>query len=269
MILTLDVGNTQILGGLFDNGKLVLQFRKTTKQSFSSDEIGLFLRSVLRENDFDPSDIEDVSICSVVPDRNHSLMSAIRKYFNPDPFLLEAGVKTGLKIKYKNPHEVGSDRIANAVAATKQFPNQNIIIVDFGTATTFCVISKSSEYLGGVIIPGIRISMEGLEKQTAKLPRVEIKSIEASYGKTTVESIQIGLYHGQIGMIKEITKNIINESFQGVKPMIIGTGGFSTLFANSGLFDVVDSNLVLNGLYETLKMNRSIDETNTIKIENS
>lgn len=269
MILTLDVGNTQILGGLFDNGKLVLQFRKTTKQTFSSDEIGLFLRSVLRENNFDHMDIEDVSICSVVPDRNHSLMSGIRKYFNPDPFLLEAGVKTGLKIKYKNPHEVGSDRIANAVAATKQYPNQNIIIVDFGTATTFCVISKTSEYLGGVIIPGIRISMEGLEKQTAKLPRVEIKSIEASYGKTTIESIQIGLYYGQIGMIKEITKNIINESFQGVKPMIIGTGGFSALFANSGLFDVVDSNLVLQGLYETLKMNRSIDETNTIKIENS
>ena len=269
MILTIDVGNTQILGGLFDKNELVLQFRKTTKQTFSSDEVGIFLRSVLRENDFDPSDIEYVAICSVVPDRNHSLLSGIRKYFIPDPFLLEAGVKTGLKIKYKNPHEVGSDRIANAVAATKQYPNQNIIIVDFGTATTFCVISKSSEYLGGVIIPGIRISMEGLEKQTAKLPRVEIKSIESSYGKTTIESIQIGLYSGQIGMIKEITKNIVNEAFQGIKPIIIGTGGFSTLFANSELFDVVDSNLVLNGLYETLKMNRSIDETNAIKIENS
>jgi len=269
MILTLDVGNTQILGGLFDNGKLVLQFRKTTKQTFSSDEIGIFLRSVLKENDYNHSDIEDVAICSVVPDRNHSLLNGIRKYFIPDPFLLEAGVKTGLKIKYKNPHEVGSDRIANAVAATKQHPNRNLIIVDFGTATTFCVISKLSEYLGGVIIPGIRISMEGLEKQTAKLPRVEIKSIESSFGKTTTESIQIGLYHGQIGMIKEITKNIVNEAFQGVKPIVIGTGGFSTLFANSGLFDVVDSNLVLHGLYETLKMNRNIDETNTIKIENS
>ncbi|MCK5457904.1 MAG: type III pantothenate kinase [Melioribacteraceae bacterium] len=269
MILTLDVGNTQILGGLFDKNELVLQFRKTTKQTFSSDEVGIFLRSVLRENDFDPSDIEYVAICSVVPDRNHSLLSGIRKYFIPDPFLLEAGVKTGLKIKYKNPHEVGSDRIANAVAATKQYPNQNIIIVDFGTATTFCVISKSSEYLGGVIIPGIRISMEGLEKQTAKLPRVEIKSMESSYGKTTIESIQIGLYSGQIGMIKEITKNIVNEAFQGVKPIIIGTGGFSTLFSNSGLFDVVDSNLVLHGLYETLKMNRSKNETDTFKIENS
>ena len=269
MILTLDVGNTQILGGLFNKDELILQFRKTTKQSFSSDEIGLFLKSVLRENEYDPMLIEDVVLCSVVPDRNHSIMNGIRKYFNLAPLILEAGVKTGLKIKYKNPHEVGSDRIANAVAATKKFPNQNLIIVDFGTATTFCVISKSSEYLGGVIIPGIRISMEGLEKQTAKLPRVEIKSTDLSYGKTTIESIQIGLYHGQIGMVKEITKKIINEAFQGVKPVVIGTGGFSSLFANSGLFDNVDANLVLHGLYETLKMNRSIDETNTIKIENS
>lgn len=269
MVLTLDVGNTQILAGLFDGNELVQQFRKNTKESFSSDEIGLFLKSALRENGFDPNLVEDLAICSVVPDRNHSIISGIRKYFNRDPFVLEPGVKTGLKIKYNNPHEVGSDRIANAVAAIKRHPNQNLIVVDFGTATTFCVISKSSEYLGGVIIPGIRISMESLEKQTAKLPRVGIKAIEASFGKTTVESIQIGLYHGQIGMIKEITKNIITEAFHGIKPIIIGTGGFSTLFSKSELFDVVDSNLVLYGLFETLKMNRKIDEANTIKIKNS
>lgn len=269
MILTLDVGNTQILGGVFDDDKLVLQFRKNVRESFSSDEIGLFLKNVLRENNFNPNDVEDISFCSVVPDRNHSLMNGIRKYFDMEPFFLEPGVKTGLKIKYKNPHEVGSDRIANAVAATRLHPHQNLIIVDFGTATTFCVISKSSEYLGGVIIPGIRISMESLEKRTAKLPRVEIKASEYSYGKTTVESIQVGLYHGQIGMIKEITKNITNEAFHGVKPLIIGTGGFSALFANAGLFDVVDSNLVLYGLLETLKMNRSINDTDSAEIENS
>lgn len=269
MVLALDVGNTQIYGGLFDSNKLVFKFRKNTKETFSSDEIGLFLKSVLRENGYNPDSIEDSAICSVVPDRNHSIVNGIRKYFNHDPFLLEPGTKTGLKIKYKNPHEVGSDRIANAVAATKLHPYNNLIIVDFGTATTFCVISKSSEYLGGVIIPGIRISMESLEKQTAKLPRVEIKSSDSSYGKTTVESIQVGLYHGQIGMIKEITKNIINEAFHGIKPIIIGTGGFSTLFSNSELFDIVDSNLVLNGLFEILKMNREINETNSLKIKNS
>jgi len=269
MVLALDVGNTQILAGLFDENEIVLKFRKNTTESFSSDEIGLFLKTALRENGFDPNLIEDLAICSVVPDRNHSIINGIRKYFNLDPFLLEPGVKTGLKIKYKNPHEVGSDRIANAVAAMKHHPNQNLIVVDFGTATTFCVISKLNEYLGGVIIPGIRISMESLEKQTAKLPRVGIKAIDASYGKTTVESIQVGLYHGQIGMIKEITKNIVNEAFHGIKPIIIGTGGFSTLFTKSELFDIVDSNLVLYGLFETLKMNRKIDETNTSKIENS
>jgi len=265
MILTLDVGNTQILGGVFDNDNLVLQFRKNVREAFSSDEIGLFLKSVLRENGIDAKSIEDISFCSVVPDRNHSLMNGIRKYFNIEPFFLEPGVKTGLKIKFKNSHEVGSDRIANAVAVTKLYPHQNLIVVDFGTATTFCVISKSREYLGGVIIPGIGISMESLEKRTAKLPRVEIKASESSYGKTTVESIQIGLYHGQIGMTKEITKNIINEAFHGVKPLIIGTGGFSTLFAEAGLFDVVDSNLVLYGLLETLKMNRSKNDTDVIE----
>ncbi|MEN8194118.1 MAG: type III pantothenate kinase, partial [Bacteroidota bacterium] len=215
MILTLDVGNSQIFGGLIENEELIFQFRKNTKQPFSSDEIGLFLKSVIRENNYDPKLIKDIAICSVVPDRTHSILNGVKKYFDLDPFLLTPGVKTGLKIKYKNPHEVGSDRIANAVAATKFHTNQNLIIVDFGTATTFCVISKESEYLGGVIIPGIRISMEALEKQTAKLPRVEIKSIDASYGKTTTESIQIGLYHGQIGMIKEITKKITIEAFNG------------------------------------------------------
>ncbi len=269
MILTLDVGNTQILGGVFNDDNLILKFRKNVRESFSSDEIGLFLKNVLRENNFDPNEIKDISFCSVVPDRNHSLMNGIRKYFNLEPFFLEPGVKTGLKIKYKNPHEVGSDRIANAVAATKLHPHQNLIIVDFGTATTFCVVSKSSEYLGGVIIPGIRISMESLEKRTAKLPRVEIRATESSYGKTTVESIQVGLYHGQIGMIKEITKNIVNEAFHGVKPLIIGTGGFSTLFTDAGLFDIVDSNLVLYGLLETLKINRSINGTNSLEIENT
>ena len=269
MILTLDVGNTQILGGIFKDDNLVLQFRKNVRESFSSDEIGLFLKNVLSENGITPNAIKDFSICSVVPDRNHSMINGVRKYFGMEPFFLKPGVKTGLKIKYKNPHEVGSDRIANAVAATRLHPHHNIIVVDFGTATTFCVISKDSEYLGGVIIPGIRISMESLEKRTAKLPRVEIKATKSTYGITTVESIQIGLYHGQIGMIKEITKNIITGAFQGVKPVIIGTGGFSTLFADAGLFDIVDSNLVLYGLKETLKINRSIDATNSTEIKNS
>ncbi len=256
MILTLDVGNTQIFGGVFDNDELIFQFRKTARQQFSSDEIGLFLKEVLRENDILPEKIEAVSFCSVVPDKIHSLRNGCLKYFGIDPFILKPGVKTGLKIKYRNPVEVGSDRIANAIASTKLYPNKNIIVVDFGTATTFCVISKEREYLGGIILPGIRISMETLEKQTAQLPRVEIKEIENVVGRSTVESIQSGLYFGQIGIVNEITKRVTVEAFQGEKPIIIGTGGFSSLFESAGLFDVARKTLVLEGLNEAYKLNK-------------
>lgn len=255
MILTLDVGNTQIHGGVFNLDELVLQFRKTSRNQFSSDEIGLFLRSVLRENDIDPDSIEQVSICSVVPDVLHSIRNCFIKYFNTEPFVLKAGVKTGLIIKYRNPLEVGTDRIANAVAASHYYPNKNLVIVDFGTATTFDVVSKHKEYLGGVIIPGIRISMESLVKETAKLPAVEITEVSEVVGRSTVDSIKSGLYFGQIGMVKELTKRITREVFSNEKPILIGTGGFSRLFENSRLFDEISANLVLEGLNLVLKLN--------------
>ena len=144
MVLCLDVGNTQIYGGLFRNDNLELQFRKTSRESLSSDEIGIFLKNVIRENGYRGDEIKEISICSVVPDKTHSLSSGCIKYFNITPFFLEPGVKTGLKIKYKNPLEVGADRIANAVAGIKKYPNKNLIIVDFGTATTFCEIGRAS-----------------------------------------------------------------------------------------------------------------------------
>jgi type III pantothenate kinase len=256
MILCLDVGNTQIYGGLFDTDNLELQFRKSSRGSFSSDEIGVFLKNVLRENGYDPSSINAVSVCSVVPDKMHALRNAFLKYFNTEAFFLEPGVKTGLKIRYNNPLEVGADRIANAIAAVNKYPNQNIIVVDFGTATTFCVISKKKEYLGGVILPGIRISMEALEKETAKLPRVEIKDINKSYGKTTVESIQVGLYKGQVAIVREITKDITIEAFQGEKPVIIGTGGFAALFEKENLFNEISKTLVLQGLKHAYNLNK-------------
>jgi len=258
MILCLDVGNTQIYGGLFRNDKLELQFRKTSRESFSSDEIGIFLKNVISENGYQTSEIRAISICSVVPDKTHSLSSGCIKYFNITPFFLEPGVKTGLKIKYKNPLEVGADRIANAVAGMKKYPNKNLIIVDFGTATTFCVISKAKEYLGGIILPGIRISMEALEAHTAKLPRVEIKEIDKPFGLTSVESIQIGLYQGHAAIIRGLTKKITIETFQGAKPVVIGTGGFSKLFQSENLFDEISQTLVLQGLNESLKLNKGL-----------
>ena len=256
MLLTIDLGNSQLYGGVFDGDDLLFQFRKFNRQQVSSDEIGLFLNSVLRENNIEPKQINEISICSVVPQANHSILNGCRKYFNIEPFILKPGAKTGLQIKYKNPAEVGADRIINAIAGYNIFPNKNLIIIDFGTATTFCVISKRKEYLGGIILPGIRISMEALEGNAAQLPKVEIKERNSVVGKTTQESIQSGLYFGQIGMVKEIKSRIIREAFKDEPPIVIGTGGFSRMFENTGLFDEIISTLVLQGLKFAIELNK-------------
>ncbi len=255
MLLCLDIGNTQIYGGVFDSEKLVLQFRKSSRLTSSSDEIGIFFREVLRENKINPGSITNIAMCSVVPDIIYSIRNGCIKYFGIDPFILQAGVKTGLKIKYLNPLEVGSDRIANAIAAIHLHPNKNIVVIDFGTATTFDVISKEKEYLGGAIVPGIRISMEALESKTAKLPAVEIAVPENVIGKTTKDSIQAGLFYGHIGATKEIISRIAQEAFGGIKPFVIGTGGFANMFSDSGLFDAINPELVLKGIYYSVKMN--------------
>lgn len=255
MILALDVGNTQIYGGVFDKEKMLLSFRRNSKQGASSDEIGIFLRTVLRENDIDPSKVKQIAFCSVVPDVIYSLRGACKKYFDINPFILQAGVKTGLKIKYRNPVEVGADRIANSIAATQLYPNKNLIIVDLGTATTFCAISKEKDYLGGSIVAGLRLSMESLEAKTSKLPSVEIIAMNEALGRSTIESLQSGLYYGHIGTIKEISDRIAKECFDGDKPFIIGTGGFANLFEKEKIFDVVVPDLVLKGLLVSLKMN--------------
>ena len=255
MILCLDVGNTQIYGGVFEDGKLKLRFRRNSRTGASSDEIGVFLRSVLRENDIEPKSVKQVVVCTVVPEVLHSVKNACMKYFNLNPFVLQAGVKTGLRIRYKNPIEVGADRIANAIAGINLYPNQNLLIVDFGTATTFCAVSADKDYLGGVIIAGIRISMEALESRTSRLPAVEIVVPEETLAKTTVESIQSGLYYGTIGQVKEICERISREAFGGSQPRMIGTGGFASLFAKAGIFDEENPDLVLHGLHTALKLN--------------
>jgi type III pantothenate kinase len=255
MIMCLDVGNSQIYGGVMDENKIAFKFRRTTQVGVSSDEMGLFLKSVLRENGVDPSNILHIAICSVVPEVVHSLRGACLKYFKVPPFLLQAGTRTGLKIKYRNPLEVGADRIANAIAATHLYPDRDLLIVDFGTATTFCAVNRNKEYLGGSIIAGIKISMQALETKTSKLPSVEIVVAKEALGRSTVESIQSGLFFGQVGMVKEISQRLIDEAFKGDPPMIIGTGGFSSLFEREKLFDKILPDLVLQGLYLALKMN--------------
>jgi type III pantothenate kinase len=256
MLLTLDVGNSQIHGGVFDHDALRVQFRKTTHPIGSSDEIGIFLRAVLRENQIDPAMIRRAAICSVVPTVAYPLRAACVKYFNCEPFLLQAGAKTGLKIRYRNPAEVGADRVANAIAATQRRPKCNCLIVDCGTATTFDVVTAEGDYLGGAILPGLGISAEMLSSRTARLPSVEIARPESALGRSTVESIQAGLYHGHVGAIRHLASRLAQEAFAGAKPVIIGTGGFTRMFESELLFDEIVPELVLYGLKHAESLNR-------------
>jgi type III pantothenate kinase len=255
VILTLDVGNSQIFGGVFVGRELVLRFRKPARPPTSSDELGLFLRSVIRENGGDPVGIEQIAFCSVVPDIVYSLRSCCRKYFGLEPFILQAGAKTGLNIRYRNPLELGPDRIANAIGAMYLYPNRNLIVVDFGTATTFDVISGPRDYLGGIILPGLRISIEALERGTARLPSVEIVPATELVGRSTIEGIQSGLYFGSRAMVRELTREIREQAFKGDAAVVIGTGGFSRLFERERLFDAVLPDLILLGLERALALN--------------
>ena len=255
MILTLDVGNGQIFGGVFEDRTLTVRFRKPSQPPTSSDELGLFLRGVLRENGCDPGSITRIAVCSVVPEIIYSLRSCCRKYFRIDPFFLQSGAKTGLRIRYRNPLEVGPDRIANAIGAIHQYPGRNLIIVDFGTATTFDVVTAGRDYLGGIILPGVRIAMESLEKNTARLPTVEIVPPTDVIGRSTVECIQSGLYFGNRAVVRELTREIREQAFRTEPAFVIGTGGFSRLFEREHLFDAVLPDLVLVGLEHALSLN--------------
>ena len=255
MILALDVGNSQIFGGVFENGALTMRFRKPSRGPTSSDELGLFLRAVLRENGGDPAAVRQIALCSVVPEILYSLRSCCRKYFALEPFILQAGVKTGLKIGYRNPLEVGADRIANAIAATHRHPDRNLIIVDLGTATTIDVVRAGRDFLGGIILPGLRIQMEALEKNTARLPNVEIVPAAELVGRSTIECIQSVLYFGNRAALDGLTRQIRERVLPGQPALTIATGGFSRLFEGDRLFDVVDADLVLVGLERALALN--------------
>lgn len=257
MLLCLDVGNSQIFGGLFDGeGVLQVQFRRTSQLRSSSDELGVFFRTVLRENDVDPDLIADVAICCVVPDLLYSLRACCQKYFSLEPLVLRPGIKTGLKIQYRDPREVGADRLADAVGATTMFPGKNLIVADFGTATTLCAITRKKEFLGGNIVPGVRLAMEALEERTAQLPAVEIIPPRNALGRSTIESIQSGLYWSNVGMVRELISRIIAEEFEDDPPLVIGTGGFAQLFIREKLFDRVVPDLILEGLREIVRLNR-------------
>ncbi len=255
MILCLDVGNSQVVGGVFAGDELRFQFRMTAQAKPTSDELGVFLRTALRENAIDPAAIDAIAICSVVPDLIHSLRSACVKYFELEPFVLQPGVRTGLRIRYRDPREVGTDRIADAIAATHRFPGENLIIVDFGTATTVEVVTAERDYLGGAILPGVRLSMEALDAGTAKLPAVEIVGPSAAIGRSTTESIQAGLYFGSLGAIRLLIERVTEEVFDGRRPTVVATGGFSSLYRDEPDFDHIIPDLILHGLRLALAMN--------------
>jgi type III pantothenate kinase len=257
MLLTLDVGNTQIYCGVHDGEDLVATFRRTSSIRASSDEFGAFFRAVLRENSVDPERIDMAAICCVAPDALHSLRNCFRKYFRLEAFVLQPGVKTGLKVRYSNPLEVGADKIANAVGALERFPGRNLLIVDFGTATTLCAVTKGREYLGGIITPGIAISMSALESHTARLPVVEIVRPPTVLGRSIVESIQSGLYFGTLATVRALAAAVTREHFTADAPMVVGTGGFGRLFEEEDLFDAFVPELPLLGLRRAVELSQA------------
>lgn len=258
MILCFDIGNTDIHGGVFDADKLVLEFRQSSHNRPSSDEFGLFLLQLLQVNEILPARIERVAIASVVPEAQAPVIQACERYLKRTPLLLKAGVKTGLKIRVHTPSEVGADRIANAIAAVELFPGKDLLVVDMGTATTFCAINREKEYLGGVIAPGLGLSMRALARGTAKLPFVDVVTPQQTLGRNTVENIQSGLFFGHLGLIKEVRSRLAAECFEGRTPILLGTGGFARLFADQQLFDHILPDLVLHGLRRALSLNEDI-----------
>lgn len=261
MILCLDIGNSQIYCGIVNaEGKVCLRFRYPSKQDISSDQFGVFLKSVLRENAIDVDSIQHIAICSVVPQLDYSLRNACKKYFDINPFFLNSHDHKifNLDVQYRNPKEVGADRIANALAALHHYPNQALIVIDFGTATTFCAITAQRIYVGGAILPGISTSMEALYNQAAKLSAVEIITPRYATGTSTTEGIQSGLYYGQVGAIKELTAKLSQENFANEHPLVLATGGFSHLFAQERLFDEISIDLVFDGLVVALCQHQSL-----------
>jgi len=246
MLLVIDIGNTNTSIGLFDDDKLVVHWRLTSQRHRTADEYGIMIKEFFLLNNIDISGITDVIISCVVPPLLPILKEMSNNYFKVNPLIVGSDTKTGLSILYDNPKDVGADRIANAVAGYVKFGGP-LIIVDFGTAITFDVVSKKGEYLGGLIFPGVSISMEALFNKAAKLPRVELISPTALIGKSTSESIQAGAVYGYTGLVDNIVKKIQKET--GKETKIISTGGQAYLIAkHSSLIQENCPLLTLDGL---------------------
>ncbi|MEW6172393.1 MAG: type III pantothenate kinase [Bacillota bacterium] len=246
MILVLDIGNTNITAGVFQQRKLIAAWRLATRREQTADELGMTLRQFLREEGLDPEEVTDVAGCSVVPPLNPVVEEMSQRYFNRQVFFIGPGTRTGVPIKYENPREVGADRVVNAAAGFAVYGGP-LIIVDFGTAITFDVISAKGEYLGGVIAPGVGISCEALFSRAARLPRVDLVAPPAVIGRNTVQSMQAGIVLGFAGMVDEIVRRIKAELKED--PSVVATGGFAELIARqSQTIEQVDPYITLTGL---------------------
>ena len=246
MILVMDVGNTNIKAAVFDGRKLVKRWRCATNPSMTSDQYGIIMMDLFRFHQLDTRDIEGIMISSVVPAINYTIEHMCRDYFHHEPKMLGPGMKTGINIRYENPRELGSDRIANAVATAELYGGP-CIFIDFGTASTFGVISDNRDFMGGAIGPGLRMMNRALATGTAKLPEIELQMPQAAIGKTTVTNIQSGILVGFIGMIEKIVHSMKKEI--GGETRVIATGGMAYLVRdNSDVIDEINPDLTLIGL---------------------
>lgn len=256
MIFVLDIGNTNTVLGVFENDRLKHEWRIKTDRHKTSDEFAMVIKSLFDFKGISFADISGVIISSVVPPIMRALEKMCRVYFQLEPLIIgRENIDPLLSMVYPHPHEIGADRIVNAVGAIEAYGSP-LIIIDFGTATTYCYINENSEYVGGLIAPGIKISVEALYQKASKLPKIEIQQPHNIVGQSTIEAMQSGVFYGYIGQVDGIVEKIMQE-MGGTKPTVVATGGLATLMANeSKSIDVVDQHLTLKGLYLIYQKNK-------------
>lgn len=254
MVFTLDIGNTNIKTALFDGPEMVKYWRVSTNKIYTSDEYGILLTNLFQHEGISPDVVEGIMISSVVPTVNFTIEHMCQNYFHVAPLFVAPGVKTGVNIKYENPRELGSDRIANAVAAYEEYGGP-CIFIDFGTATTFGVVDESGAFLGGCICPGVKLSSEALVNNTAKLPRFELTRPDNVIGRNTLTNLQSGMYYGYVGLVRNIVRKIKQEL--GREAVVVATGGMAVMIAEeSKVIDKLDGLLTLKGLRLIYERNR-------------